>query len=188
MSDERARLFAALELPAVARRALAGWSSAHLSDLTRTRRLDPESLHVTLCFLGWQAVTEVPAIAGACRAVSGAGGVGPVALTLGATRWLPPRSPRTLAIEMIECEGELTRLQSALSRVLQEGGWYEPERRAFLGHVTVARIAKGARVRKVELGAPEPLRFVGDAVTLYRSHTDPGGARYQPLETVALSG
>lgn len=185
MSDERARLFAALELPSVARRALAQWSSVELAALAQARRLDPQSLHITLCFLGSLPVTEVPAIARACRAV---GVKRRVVLTLGAPRWLPARGPRAVAVEVVEGDGELSRLQSTLARALQAGGWYEPERRQFLGHITVARVAKGAPVQKIELAAPTPLRFVSDAVTLYRSYTDADGARYQPLETVGLSG
>jgi 2'-5' RNA ligase len=185
VSEERARLFAALELPAVARRTLAHWSSVELGDLAQARRLDPDSFHLTLCFLGSHAVTEVPAIARACRAV---GVKRRVVLTLGASRRLPARAPRAIAVEVVEGDGELSRLQAALSRALQDGGWYQPERHRFLAHITVARLAKGAPEPKTELAAPTPLRFVSDAVTLYRSYTDADGARYQPLETVGLSG
>ncbi len=183
MSDERARLFVALELPPATRRALADWASVHLRDVTRTRRLHPASLHVTLCFLGSHPVADVPEIARACRMV---GAVQRVQLSLGPARWLPARAPRAVAVELAQAGGGLSRLQSTLSRALVDGGWYEPERRPFLAHVTVARVARGAPRQQTELTAPAPLRFVGETVTLLRSHTDPGGARYQALETVSL--
>ena len=50
------------------------------------------------------------------------------------------------------------------------GGWYEPEARPFLAHVTVARVRKGsAGLRAVELPAPPPVArsgLDGDAVPL----------------------
>ncbi|MFZ0039734.1 MAG: RNA 2',3'-cyclic phosphodiesterase [Solirubrobacteraceae bacterium] len=185
MSVERARLFVALELPSVARSTLAHWSSLALDEVGHGRPLGPESLHATLCFLGWRTVDEVPAIARACRAVASRRRV---VLALGPTRWLPEHQPRVLAVELVDSDEGLTQLHAALSRKLHSGGWYEPEQRPFLAHVTVARFSKGTPVAQPELICPTPLRFIGDAVTLYRSYTDPGGARYQPLETVGLSG
>jgi 2'-5' RNA ligase len=185
VSEERARLFTALELPAVARETLTRWCSERLDAIPAARRLDPEAFHVTLCFLGGHALDDVPEIARACRMVAGQRRV---VLTLGRALWLPERRPRVLAVELEEGDKALTRLQAALSRSLQAGGWYEPEARPFLGHVTVARVPKGHTVSPPALPTPTPLRFVSAGVTLYRSHLGPEGARYQPLETVGLSG
>ena len=186
MSGQDVRLFVALELPAVAATGLERWSRERLRDVAGLRLLEPQSFHVTLCFLGRRSAAEVGPIASACRSL---GGHRQLVLALGAGLWLPPRRPRVVAIEISDADGALARLQSELSRALQAGGWYEPERRRWLGHVTVARVGRGAPPASLalELPPPVPLRFVSAAVTLYRSHLGSEGAHYQPLETVGLS-
>ena len=77
----------------------------------------------------------------------------------------------------------MTRLVAALA----EAGLHEPERRRFRPHATVARLRAGARSpRSPGIGRPEPVAFAGEAVTLYRSRLSPAGARYEPLERVAV--
>ena len=76
----------------------------------------------------------------------------------------------------------------AILGALEAGGFYEPETRPFLGHVTVARVPSGKRVAPVALGPPESLRFDATRVTLYCSLLGSGPARYEALETVVLTG
>jgi 2'-5' RNA ligase len=187
VSGEGVRLFVALELPAVAATALERWSRERLRDVAGVRLLEPQSFHVTLCFLGRRSVADVGPIAAACR---GLGRHRQLVLTLGAGLWLPAQRPRVVAIELSDDDRALARLQSELSGTLQAGGWYQPEPRRWLGHVTVARVGRGAPPASLalELPPPVPLRFVSAAVTLYRSHLGSGGVRYEPLETVGLSG
>jgi 2'-5' RNA ligase len=78
-------------------------------------------------------------------------------------------------------------MQSAVSDALARGGWYTPEKRQFLPHVTVARVPTRARVRPIELPKLPALPFLAPAVTLYRSRLQRSGARYEPLASVALS-
>jgi ketosteroid isomerase-like protein len=77
-------------------------------------------------------------------------------------------------------------VQSELSRTLSEGGWYTPEARPFLAHVTVARVARGARAPAIELPSAPAVSFEAARVTLYRSRLSAGGARYEALGTVVL--
>jgi 2'-5' RNA ligase len=163
--------------------------------MARVRPVDPESLHVTLCFLGSRPTGEADAIASACAAVSG---LPPAELTLGAARWLPPRRPRVLTVTLADARERLAVVRATLAAALQDGGFYEPETRPFLAHVTVARVAtrgvRGAtrvhdgRPRREDLPAPEAVRFTGDTVTLYRSHLGRGPAHYEALWRVTLSG
>jgi 2'-5' RNA ligase len=179
----RARLFVALELPAEVRSALESWSREHVDPMARVRLVERESLHVTLCFLGSRPAGEIDAIAAACGAVSG---LPAAALTLGVARWLPPRRPRVLTVTLADAQERLAKVQATLAGALQDGGFYEPETRPFLAHVTVARVAHDGRPRREDLPAPEPERFTGDTVTLYRSHLGRGPARYQALLRVTL--
>jgi RNA 2',3'-cyclic 3'-phosphodiesterase len=183
VSDDRARLFAALELPAGVRDALVSWRGA--LDLAALRHVAPESLHVTLCFLGSIVVSEIEAIA---AAVAGARVAAPalLPLSLAPPIWLPRRRPNVLAVGVADPSGALAAVQSALSDALGEGGWYERESRPFLAHVTVARVRRGESVSPVELAPPPQLEFDGRVVTLFRSRTDPQGARYEALRRVEL--
>ncbi len=181
---ERARLFVALELPAVVRTALHQWRSERLADIGGLRLTAPEALHLTLCFLGSHSVQEIDAIARAC-AVAVAECPRPV-LGVGEPVWLPRRRPRVVAIGLEDGQGTLSEIQSSLAAALADGDWYEPEQRPFRPHVTVARVAGAARVRPSELPAPIPLSFVGSDVALMRSRTRATGAQYERLSSVAL--
>ena len=182
-ADERARLFVALELPAEARAALAEWRSRELSELPGLRMVRPEDLHATLCFLGSRPAREIDEIAAACGVVAGE----PVAETrFGEPVWLPGRRPRVLAVELEDGGGALARIQAVLSSALVSGGWYAPESRAYLAHVTVARVAKDAQITASRLSAPPSVAVRCSRVTLYRSRLSPSGARYEPLRVVEL--
>jgi RNA 2',3'-cyclic 3'-phosphodiesterase len=181
--DERVRLFVALELPAPVREALIGWRGGpgRARDL---RPLAAESLHATLCFLGWRPAREIEAIAGACGAL--AGDPAPE-LSLGEPRWLPPRRPRVLAVDLVDPSGALARAQATLSSALAAGGWYQPEKRPYLAHVTVARVARGGRPPRGPLPPIPSLEFRAGKVRLYRSRLLRAGAQYEPLATIELN-
>lgn len=184
MSAGQARLFVALDLPAEVRSVLESWSREHVGGMARVRLVEPESLHVTLCFLGSRPAGEIDAIAAACGVVSG---LPRADLTLGAARWLPPRRPRVLTVTLADARGRLAVVRATLAAALQDSGFYEPESRPFLAHVTVARVAHDGRPQGEEVPAPETVRFTGDTVTLYRSRLGRGPARYDALSRVTLS-
>ncbi|HTX29957.1 MAG TPA: RNA 2',3'-cyclic phosphodiesterase [Solirubrobacteraceae bacterium] len=187
MSNDRARLFVALELPRNVREALVRWRERLGSDaVKRLRPIASEALHVTLCFLGWRAEDEVSAIAAACTVVAAEAAP---ALSLGASLWLPRRRPRVLAVELEDAHAGLARVQAALSGALSAGGWYEPENRPYLAHVTVARVkGDGRDARLPEPPAPPRLNFQASRVVLYRSRLSRAGAHYEPLGIVELAG
>lgn len=182
MSEGRVRLFVAFELPALVRNAIRVWAEG--LDVGGLRVLEAEQLHVTLCFLGWQAENEVSEVAGAVSEVVTVGER--PALSVGEAVWLPPRRPRVLAVRLEDRDGRLSALQARLSERLQAGGWYEPERRAYLPHITAARAGRNANVRAGPVAGPSPLSFTGEHVTLFRSLLSPRGARYEALASVRL--
>jgi 2'-5' RNA ligase len=197
----RGRLFVALDLPRDVRDAVAGWARRARRGSAQMRLVDGGMLHVTLCFLGSRPLAEVPALAGALgEAVRGLHGevfVGtsggeagtPVdGLTLGAPLWLPPRRPRLLAVEIHDPLEGLNELHGEIVRAARAAIDWEPERRRFRPHVTVARMREGAAPRGRELEPTPALAFAGEAVTLYRSWLAPEGASYEALERVELAG
>lgn len=185
-AEQRLRLFVALDLPDHARDSLLDWREVALRRISDLRPVAQEALHATLCFLGSRPASEVQAIAAACDdATRSAGAI--AELSFAAGRWLPPRRPRVLAVELDDPAGALGRVQSAVSAALAQHGWYRAEKRPFLAHVTVARVRARARVSATDLPAVPPLAFRAGAVTLYRSRLQPSGARYESLASVPLS-
>jgi 2'-5' RNA ligase len=154
------------------RAACARWRDTVVGPRPALRPVGDESLHVTLSFLGTRGAEEARDLAEALEGCARPAG----GLAIGAGRWLPPRRPRVLALELDDTRGELGALQAAVADAL---GDREP--RPFLPHVTVARVRGGQRVRPDPLPPAPPLAFAAAALTLYRAHTAPGGAAYEPL-------
>jgi 2'-5' RNA ligase len=190
-----ARLFVAVDPPAEVREALAEWARAATKGGDRPARtsplrvLDPELLHVTLCFLGNRPVAEMDSL-GAQLAACG----GPTdELALGAPLWLPARRPRALAVELHDDRDKLARLQlevmSALGQVsgsqsgnassAGDGDTRGPRR--FHPHITVARLSRGAAPHKRALPPTPSLSFVPRELVLYRSWLSPEGASYEAI-------
>ena len=180
MSESRARLFVAADLPDGVREQLYVWTRSHL---TRTPQLRPVgNLHVTLCFLGWREEAEIEALARMTATCVRAA----AELSLGGLAWLPPGRPRVVAVDLVDGRGQLGALQRTVSHELEAGAGYEPERRPFRPHVTVARVRSGARLPPRTRPRPPPLpsaRFRAGALTLHRSRR---GAGYEAVARVQL--
>jgi 2'-5' RNA ligase len=186
----RQRLFVALDLPDAIREGLTAWGEAELVD-PGLRPVPPESLHVTLVFLGHREVGEADAIAGLVR---GFGAPQPLMkledpITL-------PRGRRAAVFALPAPSPATTDLHHGLADRLVEEGLYEAEKRDFWPHVTVARVrseGRGSRrptaVTRRPGDLPERLKepFYVVRLTLYRSELQPRGARYVPLAQVELS-
>ncbi|HEV7775193.1 MAG TPA: RNA 2',3'-cyclic phosphodiesterase [Conexibacter sp.] len=185
-----ARLFVAFDLPGAVVEELVAWRAPLLRERDDLRAVVPEALHVTLCFLGTkpeEAIAPLAALVEACAA--GAGGV--PGLAFGGPLWLPRRRPRVLAVALDDRHGQLGALQEQLVERLTADGWHDPEARGgrdYLPHVTVARVrGHDAVPRAGALPAPPAVVFDGAALTLYRSHLHPDGARYEPLSVSRLA-
>jgi 2'-5' RNA ligase len=179
--SERLRLFVALDLPDAVRSALAEWCAAAAPE--GVRRVPVDNLHLTLAFLGQRSTAEALAVGerlvGLARPLE--------ALRTAGTLWLPPRRPGVLAVAIAECGG-LSALHADLVQSLVETVGFEPERRPFRPHVTLARVRRPGSVRATALApAPPALAVEPVSLTLYRSFTAAGGARYEALARVALA-
>jgi 2'-5' RNA ligase len=195
LKSPRARLFVALDLPDGVRAGLETWQARGLTD-PALRPAGTESLHVTLCFLGYHPERAIESIASVvtgteARAVEIRFGADPVPV--------PPKRPRLFALEARS--EAASALQAELSERLVEARFYKPEKREFWAHVTVARVRpeRGSRARgrrgkpmRVE-SAPEPLPteltqpFEAPRLALYRSYLRPSGAEYVRLAELNLT-
>jgi len=189
LKSPRARLFVALDLPETVRKGIVAWGRRELGD-PALRVVPPESLHVTLAFLGYLPEKEIARLG---AIVAGLTSSAPE-LRLGSPVAKPSgRHPRLFALPADSSAA--VELQAELGRELVRGQLYKPEKRPFWPHVTVARVkpeGKGSkRPREVERrpgGLPKDLlqAAVCRRVTLYRSELKPSGAEYRPLAQVEL--
>jgi len=189
LKSPRARMFVALDLPERVRRGLAEWGRRELRD-PALRPIAAESLHVTLAFLGWTAEKEVERLGEIVAAVAGPA----PSLRLGDPVQRPERGRARLFALPVESAGTVE-LQAALQERLVAARLYEPEKRPFWPHVTVARVRREERgkqrpapVEKLPGALPKGLlrAFDGVRIALYRSELQPQGAQYTPLAQVEL--
>jgi RNA 2',3'-cyclic 3'-phosphodiesterase len=191
LKSPRARLFVALDLPEAVRAGIEEWAGGALAD-PALRRVAPESLHITLAFLGFRPEKEIEEIA-AVMAESVA--PAPLVELLDPVQRPPRGRARLFALPAISPGAEI--LQAGLQENLVSARLYEPEKRPFWPHVTLARVrpeGRGSRRPRVVERAPGSLParlsepFLGVRMTLYRSVLQPQGARYTPLAQVELPG
>lgn len=186
----RARMFVALDLPTGLRDGIVAWGERELRD-PALRVVAPESLHVTLAFLGYLPEREIERLGEIVR------GLEAKAPTLRLEDPVAQPSPRRTRLFALPAIAPAARpLQRELEGKLVARGLYKPERRPFWPHVTVARVrsaGRGSRRPAVVERPPGalPKRLLEPAlcvrVTLYRSVLQPQGSRYTPLAQVELS-
>ena len=175
-------MFVSLDPPSRAREEAAAWGREVTRISRGLRPIPPDSIHLTLAFLGTRPLAEVDLLAKAIdRALREVGEI-----EGGAPLWLPKRRPRALALEVREASGSLEELRSDLVEGLGTLTGWEPERRSYLPHLTVGRAGRGFRPARGGLPPAPALRFLPEAITLYRSHLDDEGARYESLYTAPL--
>jgi 2'-5' RNA ligase len=190
LKSPRARLFVALDLPQDVRAGLVAWQQTALAD-PALRVVRPEALHMTLVFLGYQAEKDAKAIAKAAFDVDA---VAP-AVELAAEPVGVPGGKRPRLIALAAHSEETVALQAQVEAKLVEAGYYEPEKRAFWPHLTVARVNPEApRSRKPALirTQPHPLPehmfrfFRPTRLVLFKSHLRRTGAEYEAMAELEL--
>jgi RNA 2',3'-cyclic 3'-phosphodiesterase len=190
LKSPRARLFIALDLAEDLRDGLVAWGERQLGD-PALRVMRPESLHITLAFLGYlpeKEIGRVGEIVGRLRSAAPtvvlSDPIAKPSLSRARLFALPADSPAAVA------------LQGGLEQELAAAHLYKPEKRPFWPHVTVARVKSAGRGAKRPMAVEKPPGKLPKAlleparcvrVTLYRSELNPMGARYTPLARVELS-
>ena len=198
LKSPRARLFVALDLPDEVIRALGRWQQRQLAD-PALRPMPAEQLHITLAFLGYHPVKAIERIAEIVT------GISPEPVPMRFEREaspVPKGRPRLYALNAHSPAA--IALQTEISDALLAARLYEPEKRPFWPHVTVARVRservapkKGERKgkgRPRRVGNPPgPLPaaltehgFGAVRLRLYRSNLKPTGAEYEALAGLDL--
>lgn len=184
------RLFVAIELDDVLKKALMTVQrrlSRFDADVRWTRL---EQMHLTLKFLGEVPDDEVEPVCAAAESV--AHQVEPFDLALDACGCFPPRGAvRIVHIGVAEPQGRLQRCRDLCQAVYADLG-FEPERRAFSPHLTVGRVRQGRRADRlrqaVETTTCQNLSQPVKTVRVIRSDLKPTGACYTKIAEYALNG
>ena len=198
LKSPRARLFVALDLPDRVRSELERWQREAIAADDALRAPPSETLHVTLCFLGYVAERRTCDVAAIVR------GLEPRPVEMRFDRepaGIPASRPRLYAASAPSPRAD--ELAAEVCGELDAARLYKPEKRPFWSHVTVARVrperaspgsggrrrrGRPRRVATVPKPLPDGLErpFEAVRVTLYRSILRPQGAEYAPLASLDL--
>jgi len=150
----------------------------------------PESIHLTLKFLGEVEEERIPLIKGAVQ--EGLEGARPLVLSLAGMGAFPnPRSPRVIWVGIAGERERLCQLQERVERAMEKIG-FSREARPFSPHVTLGRTRSGR-------GCPALMDLVGrmadlevgvvraQSIDLMRSQLHPAGAIYTIIESFPLT-
>lgn len=184
------RLFLAIPLPAAVAQRAADLLPLALPAL---RRVKPESLHITLAFLGWTPDERLPEVTAAAE--DAARPVPGFTLSFDTAGRFPERGrPRVVWLGIGEGRESVLRLGEGVYRGLRERGLTFDDR-PLSPHLTLARVqddASGAEARTVgaaveDLVVPR-LGFAVESIAVVQSVLSPKGPRYTALATAPLSG
>jgi 2'-5' RNA ligase len=194
------RLFVALGIDEVIRERIRGFANALRALAPNVRWVSPESLHITLKFIGEQPETKVSAIEGALAKVAAPS----MPISFRGCGFFPnAKSSRVFWIG-VEAGVQLTQLARQVEEALVPLG-IEKERRGFSPHLTLARAAGGSgapgrqkgdspnlsfaavQKRLAEIPSPEFGTMTAREFFLYQSHLSSQGSRYSKMAGFALS-
>ena len=183
------RTFIALELPPTVRSALRTVQQDLKQLKLRARWVRPESIHLTLKFLGDISPGEVDPISAAMTAA--ANGFSPVTLAVKGIGVFPTlKRPRVIWVGLGGDVQSLLALQHRLEEELAEIG-VARDKRSFKAHLTLGRIKEPPgpdliRQMMTEHATMSSDEFTGDQVILFKSDLKPSGAVYTRLKQTRL--
>jgi 2'-5' RNA ligase len=178
------RLFVAIEIPADVKAAAAAAVEPWRREYPKARWVPPENWHVTLKFLGptWpRLVTWIEETIGATAATAD-----PFETRVTGLGAFPGSNrARVVWVGLDDAGGAMAALSAALDAALAEE--FEPEKRAFRAHLTVARSEPPLRLPEAFVETvleSDPFRV--DRLILFRSHLRRPAPRYEPMRAYGL--
>lgn len=193
------RLFIALDIDEAIRERIARFVEGVYNFAPDARWVKPESMHVTLKFIGEQPEAKIDSIKASFKAVSGSA---PAIQFRGYGFFPTPRSARVFWIGM-ESGPELAALAAAIDETMPTLG-IPKEDRAFTPHLTLARAGgrSGSPHRQKEdrpnrvfqvlqnrlatLPTPDFGSMTANEFFLYQSQLSPKGSKYTKIARFAL--
>ena len=190
---EQVRSFIAIELPSGIKAELAFLEERlKKGQYPFVKWIDPESIHLTLKFLGNMAPTTVPQIIEALTGV--AQGISPFSLQLGGMGAFPNfKRPRVVWVGIGGEVEKLALLQGAVDSALFPLN-FPPESRAFSAHLTLGRLRERVPPGQIQgfgqwassVGCETSTSFKVEALSLMKSQLTSSGAIYSQLASIEL--
>ncbi|MBN1932151.1 MAG: RNA 2',3'-cyclic phosphodiesterase [Desulfobacterales bacterium] len=155
----------------------------------KLRWVPPQNVHLTLKFLGYISNTDVKKIGEAM--VESIEGHFPIQLAAKGIGIFPGiKRPRVLWVGMIGQVDLLSKLQKNIDEKLEMVG-FQPEKRTFRGHLTIARVKGKIDPGKLhdaikQFEGFETEEFVADKIILFKSELKSSGAVYEKLMSISL--
>jgi RNA 2',3'-cyclic 3'-phosphodiesterase len=182
------RAFIAIEIPSEVKSALAVFQSEMRSVGADVGWTKPETMHLTLKFLGETPEPLIEKIEKICFGL--AAEYQPFALSLYGVGVFPnARKPRVLWVGLSGEVEKTAEMQRLLNERLAPLG-FEPETKDFNPHLTLCRVKSDKKVRELVARANAyqfpALTFDIREIVLMKSELDPAGARYTCLTKVPL--
>ncbi len=185
------RLFVGCELDEALRARLTEMGQRGEPSLDGLRWVAPEAMHITLKFLG---EVEDALVGEVTTALEKPLGDVPAfeALFQGLGRFPPRGALRVLWAGIKKGAAELVSLSKIVEAAMEPIG-FDREKRPFSPHVTLARVKRGARLRRIDELVREGKAAVFGSqkvrhVSLIRSVLRPDGAVYTPVHRWDLKG
>lgn len=183
------RAFVAIDLPDSVRSSLAAAQQTLKSYGFRVKWVRPQSIHLTLKFLGNIEVAQADAVVDAMT--QAAKGCATMALAPSGLGVFPnARRPRVLWVGIGGQLDRLKDLQQALEAQLADVG-FPKESRPFKGHLTLGRVkgkiaAPRLQAALADLGTFEADSFEANQIILFKSQLQSSGAVYTKVAEVNL--
>jgi len=195
------RTFIAIELPSPVQEALAtaqdrlrqAIGRSDSGAVSQVRWVAPQSIHLTLKFLGDVPAERIPVVTQAVT--QAASGFKPVSLALSDAGCFPNlQRPRVVWVGLQGDLEALEKLQKAVEGALARLG-FPKEERAFTPHLTLGRVRDAATAQERRslgeatrgLVVPQ-VRFTAEEIAVMRSDLQPAGAVYTRLAAAPLAG
>ena len=196
---DSARLFVAIELPPNILQVIEGIQAQTRENLGEAAKLlrwsRPESIHITLQFLGEVPTARIPSITEALQQACAT--TVPFSLEVGGLGAFPNvRRPRVVWVGLGGETGAAADLATAIQGALGSLG-FKPDK-PFSPHMTIARVREGNAISRLAplsrvlsltgMVLPEPASFQVDGVSLMQSFMQSGGSVYKQLAHVTFHG
>jgi 2'-5' RNA ligase len=185
------RTFIALPLPNPIIHQLSRVIAPYQGQLKKGLRwVSPDTMHLTLRFLGESTFQQVIDLRNALQSVSNHGAIHLQFSQFGVfPNW---KQPTTLWVGF-EPNAQLVALQQMIEQIVRECG-YLPEKKPFHPHLTVARVQRPPtettiqQIQQAFSSTPTPPigRFEAGHVVLFESILSREGAKHQVLQSIAL--
>lgn len=187
---EKVRTFICVEIPFEIRRELSAFQDGLKSVGGDIKWVRPESIHLTLKFLGDVDKTRIGDLAELIR--NSIQEFKPFPASFGHTGTFPnSRRPNVIWVGVIDGKESLQMIAHRLNQSLIDMG-FEEEKRKYHPHLTIGRVRSMRKIREtIELLSSVPLREYGFQVqelVLMKSDLQSTGAIYTPLEHFKLQG